>query len=46
MAIWLVCSVRVVDELTAVRKTPVCHDCLVVNRTSKLIIDILSLHGC
>ena len=26
--------------------TPVCHDCLVVNGTSKLIINISSRHGC
>ena len=25
---------------------PVCHDCLVVNGTSKLIINISSRHGC
>ena len=25
---------------------PVCHDCLVVNETSKLIINIPSRHGC
>ena len=45
-SVWLVCSVRVVDELTAGGKRPVCHDCLVVNGTSKLIINILSRHGC
>ena len=27
-------------------ETPVCHDCLVVNGTSKLIINISSRHGC
>ena len=26
--------------------TPVCHDCLVVNGTSKFIINISSRHGC
>ena len=26
--------------------TLVCHDCLVVNGKSKLIIDISSRHGC
>ena len=26
--------------------TPVCHDCLVVNGTSKLIINISPRHGC
>ena len=26
--------------------TPVCHDCLVVNGTSKLIINIPSRHDC
>ena len=25
---------------------PVCHDCLVVNGTSKFIINISSRHGC
>ena len=25
---------------------PVCHDCLVVNGTSKLMIKISSRHGC
>ena len=25
---------------------PVCHDCLVVNGTSKLVINISSRHGC
>ena len=27
-------------------ETPVCHDCLVVNRISKFIINIPSRHGC
>ena len=27
-------------------KTPVCHDCLVVNGTSKFITNISSRHGC
>ena len=27
-------------------ETPVCHDCLVVNGTSKFIINISSRHGC
>ena len=27
-------------------ETPVCHDCLVVNGKSKLIINIPSRHGC
>ena len=27
-------------------KPPVCHDCLVVNRTSKFIINTSSRHGC
>ena len=45
-SVWLVCSVRLLDEPTAGRKTPVCHDCLVVNGTSKLIINISSRHGC
>ena len=27
-------------------ETPVCHDCLVVNGTSKFIINIPSRHGC
>ena len=27
-------------------ETPVCHDCLVVNGTSKFIINIFSRHGC
>ena len=26
--------------------TPVCHDCLVVNGTSKFIINIPLRHGC
>ena len=26
--------------------TPICHDCLVVNGTSKFIINISSRHGC
>ena len=25
---------------------PVCHDCLVVNGTSKLVVNISSRHGC
>ena len=25
---------------------PVCHDCLVLNGTSKLVINISSRHGC
>ena len=25
---------------------PVCHDCLAVNGTSKLVINISSRHGC
>ena len=25
---------------------PACHDCLVVNGTSKLVINISSRHGC
>ena len=32
--------------LFKIYKTPVCHDCLVVNGTSKLIINISSRHGC
>ena len=27
-------------------ETPVCHDCLVANATSKFIINISSRHGC
>ena len=27
-------------------ETPVCHDCLVVNGTSKFIINISTRHGC
>ena len=27
-------------------ETPVCHDCLVVNGTSKFIINIFSWYGC
>ena len=27
-------------------ETPVCHDCLVVNGTSKLIINVPSRHRC
>ena len=27
-------------------ETPVCHDCLVVNGTSKFITNIPSRHGC
>ena len=27
-------------------ETPACHDCLVVNGTSKFIINISSRHGC
>ena len=27
-------------------ETPVCHDCLVVNGTSKFMINISSRHGC
>ena len=27
-------------------REPVCHDCLVVNGTSKFIINISSRHGC
>ena len=27
-------------------ETPVCHDCLVVNGTSKFTINIPSRHGC
>ena len=27
-------------------ETPVCHDCLVVNGTSRFIINISSRHGC
>ena len=45
-SVWLVCSVRLLDEPTAGRKTPVWHDCLVVNGTSKLIVNISSRHGC
>ena len=45
-SVWLVCSVCLLDEPTAGRKTPVCHDCLVVNGTSKLIINISSRHSC
>ena len=41
---WLVvlrlCSVRLQDD------TPVRHDCLVVNGTSKFVINISSRHGC
>ena len=45
LAVLGLCSVRVLDEPSAVM-TPVCHDCLVVNGTSKFKINIPSRHGC
>ena len=45
-SVWCSGSVRRLDEPTAGRTTPVCHDCLVVNGTSKFIINILSRRGC
>ena len=43
-SVWWVYNVCRLDEPTA-GTTPVCHDCLVVNGTSKLIINIPSRHG-
>ena len=40
-------SVRRLDDTHCREERPVCHDCLVVNATSKLIIiNISSWHGC
>ena len=38
--VFVVCTSSVQGE------EPVCHDCLVMNETSKLIINISSRHGC
>ena len=46
LAVLGLCSVCVLDELSAGRDACVCHDCLVVNGTSKFIINISSRHDC
>ena len=45
LAVLVLCSVRVLDEPSAGRNY-VCRDCLVVNGTSKFIINTSSRYSC
>ena len=45
-SVWWVYSVCRLKDTHCEEETPVCHECLMVNRTSKLITNIPSRHGC